>query len=316
MQSRFLRWLYERFFRGRERQYLDASHPYIDDYRYNCEPRYGYGKRPHEVLYRRIDAGRSDYSKFIKELVQFERQLSAFAIPNSNSSSDPSFFNEYLLGLDPIALYGILALTNPQRYVEIGSGYSTLFAKRSITDHQLRTRLISIDPDPRTNIDSLCDKVYRSPLERVDLKLFDELESGDILFVDNSHRTLMNSDATIVALEILPRLKPGVQIHFHDIFLPYDYPPAWRNRFYSEQYLLASTLLADSGRYHIQLPNAFVSLDPELHSIAMPLWQHSTMQEVYRYSQRLMHGYLGYSFWLTAPSSPPPIEKATETIHR
>jgi hypothetical protein len=36
----------------------------------------------------------------------------------------------------------------------------------------------------------------------------------------------------------------------HDVFLPYDYPDAYRRRVYGEQYVLEA-LLADSPRYEV-----------------------------------------------------------------
>jgi hypothetical protein len=92
-------------------------------------------------------------------------------------------------------------------------------------------------------IDRLCDSVIRRPLEELDLSIFDDLEPGDFLFIDSSHRTFSNSDVTVVFMDVLPRLRTGVIVHFHDIFWPYDYLPEWANQYYSEQYLLHSYLL-------------------------------------------------------------------------
>ena len=110
----------------------------------------------------------------------------------------------------------------------------------------------------------------RSPAEEVELDVYDRLGEGDILFVDNSHRCLQNSDATVMFLEVLPRLRPGVLVEFHDITLPDDYPPEWVGRFYSEQYLLAAYLLAGGDRFDVELPNHFVSRDADLASITAP----------------------------------------------
>lgn len=121
-----------------------------------------------------------------------------------------------------------------------------------------------MDPQPRAEIDSICDEVIRSRVEEVDPSVFRVLGQGDVLFVDNSHRVFMNSDATAVFLDILPTLPAGVFVHFHDIFLPADYPPEIRLRYYSEQYLLAAYLLGGRGTIDIVLPNAFISSDPEL----------------------------------------------------
>jgi len=85
-----------------------------------------------------------------------------------------------------------------------------------------------------------------------------------MLFIDGSHHCFMNSDATVIFLEILPRLKSNVIVQIHDIFLPYDYPPGWENRYYSEQYLLAAYLLAGTKIFNIILPMQYISKDEEL----------------------------------------------------
>jgi Methyltransferase domain len=180
-------------------------------------------------------------------------------------------------------------LNKPARYFEIGSGNSTKFVARAVKDNALRTQLVSVDPQPRTEIDELCDRVIRAPVEEIDLGLFDDLAAGDILYVDNSHRCFMNSDATVVFLEILPRLKPGVIVQLHDVTLPYDYPPQWADRFYSEQYLLACYLLARGERFEILLPAYFASHDGPLKRVLEPLWGRESMRGVETH---------GCSFWL------------------
>src|SRR5208337_4619006 len=127
------------------------------------------------------------------------------------------------------------------------------------------------------------------PVETISLDIFDRLEPGDILYVDNSHRVLMNSDATVIFLDVIPRLKPGVLVEIHDVTLPYDYPTMWIDRYYSEQYLLAAYLLARGRRLDILLPNRFISSDDELRAILMPLWQKAEMQNVETH---------GSSFWM------------------
>jgi hypothetical protein len=48
--------------------------------------------------------------------------------------------------------------------------------------------------------------------------------------------------------EILPMLAPGVLIHFHDIFWPFEYPPAWieEGRAWNEAYVLRAFLQYNS----------------------------------------------------------------------
>ena len=191
--------------------------------------------------------------------------------------------------LDIVALYSLRAELNPRVYLEVGSGFSTQFARRAISDHGLRTRIISIDPRPRADVDDVCDEVIRRPLEDVDLTVFDRLGAGDAVFVDGSHRSFTNSDATVMFLDVLPGLESGVHVGFHDIRLPDDYPPEWWHRFYSEQYLLAAYLLAEGTKFDITFPAWFIGGDEQLSQILAPLWNDGRLTGIVRD---------GSSFWI------------------
>jgi hypothetical protein len=86
--------------------------------------------------------------------------------------------------------------------IEIGSGNSTKVAYKAKIEQNLKTEIISIDPRPRAEIDHLANKVIREPFENIDFNILDELNENDILFVDNSHRILPNSDSMVFYLEI------------------------------------------------------------------------------------------------------------------
>jgi predicted O-methyltransferase YrrM len=260
------------------------------DYPVRPRPRWGYGRPEHRPLRAILDSRRDAYAALLGKFLPLRDELWRIPCePDERAPTAPAWVNPWFAGLDAVALYGLVATTKPKRYLEIGSGHSTKFARRAIADHRLDTTVTSIDPAPRAEIDSICDRLVRLPVEDVELNIFDELESGDILFVDNSHRVLMNSDATTVFLDVLPRLRPGVLVHFHDVFLPADYPPQWAERFYSEQYLLAAYLIAEWPRLEVLLPNAFVSADAALLEVIEPLWRAPQMRGVRR---------LGLSFWL------------------
>ncbi|MCX7748474.1 MAG: class I SAM-dependent methyltransferase [Clostridia bacterium] len=263
------------------------------DYPINPLYRYGYDKPPHPQLYDILNRNISTYKGCLQAFLQFKKLLLGIAVSNDGSKMDtsiePIWNNSTMSGLDAAAIYCFIVFNKPKRYLEIGSGNSTKFARRAIKDNNLETQIISIDPHPRTEIDQICNKIYRKPLEDTNLDIFDELTAGDILFIDNSHRCFTNSDVTVVFLDILPRLNKGVFVQFHDIFLPYDYPPEWKNRFYSEQYLLASYILAEGNKFEILLPNSFVSGNTELMKIIEPLWEDENMKNIQRG---------GASFWI------------------
>ena len=130
--------------------------------------------------------------------------------------------------------------------------------------------------------------IIRRPLEDCPVDLFATLAPGDLLFIDGSHRSFMNSDVTVLFLEILPRLKPGVLVHLHDIYLPLDYPPDRAHWLYSEQYLLAASLLA-GDRFEVVLPNHYVATTPEVACALAGLWSEAHLAAVPQ---------TGTSFWL------------------
>lgn len=261
--------------------------PIFLDFPVNCKPRYGYARPVHQEINQLLEGRRDSYQALLQQCLNYQDQLAA--IPRHTTDSVmPHWHNPMFSGMDAVILYCALAIYRPQRYIEIGSGHSTRFARLSVTTNQLSTQIISIDPRPRAQIAALVDEHIRQPLEETDLSIFTTLEPGDILFVDNSHRLFMNSDTCVVFLEILPRLKPGVIIHFHDITLPFDYPPQWQARYYSEQYMLAVQLLAGWRDTEVLCPCAFISADETLTNVMKPLWSAPNMVGI---------PCAGYSFW-------------------
>ena len=227
--------------------------------------RWGYGLPHNPHVYSVLDAQRANYERALRDIKAAESILRQ--IPHDPVQDDPGapfWSNTWFTGLDAASLVGFLLVRRPKRYIEIGSGFSTRFCRRAVKAGGLDTTITSIDPSPRAEIDNLCNQVIRTPLEACDPLLFDELEPGDILFFDGSHRALPNSDVTVFFLEILPRLKPGIIVQIYDIFLPDDYPPAWSKRVYSEQYLLATMLLCRDSKVRLLLPCYFASIDDVL----------------------------------------------------
>ena len=198
---------------------------------------------------------RADILERIQKFCLFKEQFCKIPF-EQDSSMGIKWNNGYIPPLDGISIYGFLADLNPRYYVEVGSGNTTLFASASIKDNNLRTKIISIDPFPRREIDELCDTVYRVPLENMDLEFFECLSNEDVLLIDNSHRAFQNSDVTVFFTEILPRLPPGIVYAIHDIYLPEDYPdgrPSTAKKWYNEQYLLCAYLLGGVGSYKVPL---------------------------------------------------------------
>lgn len=216
------------------------------------------------------------FSQFFQNLINFSKvldnnlnELSTISFDKKDDSS-PFWKNSTLSALDGASLYSIVRNYKPKNIIEIGSGNSTKFiskaVKKNFEEDHFSSELISIDPNPRTFVDSLCNKIYRNSLENISLDIFDKLVEGDFIFFDGSHRCFQNNDVSIFFLEILPKLKKGVLVGIHDIWLPYDYPQDWVQRFYNEQIVLGAYMLGRKDNIDILVANMYSSKTDTLRS--------------------------------------------------
>ena len=152
----------------------------------------------------------------------------------------PRWNQDWFPRLDAAAAYAMVRSTRPKRIVEVGSGHSTRFLARAVTDGGLDTEIIAIDPKPRATLAGLAIDWIATPVQRV--AAFPALAAGDILFIDSSHQLKPGSDVEFLLNAVLPLLPAGVRLHFHDIFLPDDYPAHWGWRRYNEQAAVAALI--------------------------------------------------------------------------
>ncbi len=161
--------------------------------------------------------------------------------------------------LDGASIYTAVTMARPSRIIEIGSGVSTHFMARAIVDHDIACQIWCIDPKPRIPVAALPILAETRVLSAADSALTDQLERDDILFVDSSHLVQEGFDLDIILNRLLPRLHPGVIVHFHDIFLPYGYPADWADRRYNEQNALSGWLM--TGGCSILFASNFVGTE-------------------------------------------------------
>ena len=154
----------------------------------------------------------------------------------------PRWNQDWFPRLDAAAAYAIVRQTAPRRIVEVGSGHSTRFLARAVVDGELDTQITSIDPAPRATLAGLPIRRFETRVENADMRLFQALAPGDILFIDSSHQVKPGSDVEFLLTRVLPQLRADVRVHFHDIFIPDDYPAEWAWRRYNEQQALAALL--------------------------------------------------------------------------
>lgn len=203
----------------------------------------------------RVRRDEAEIASFFGEMISLKESFAAITASQVNNT-DPHWDNVWLPAMDGMSLYTLIARHKPKVYLEVGSGNSTKFARRAVRDHATGTRIISIDPQPRAEIDALCDDVLRLPVEKVDLtKVAALLSPGDVVFVDNSHRAFQNSDVTVCCLDLLTAIPAGCHFGVHDIFLPFDYPDFFVERFYNEQYMLQMYFLGGAAEDTILCPS-------------------------------------------------------------
>jgi hypothetical protein len=273
---------------------MQLDYPPSRDYR----PRWGNTRPPHQGLVKLFERDRPGYADILRPMAELTPSFRKIAYgPSPDAPSEPYWHGGAINALDLAVLYTFMVKYRPRRYVEIGSGLTTLFAARAKRDHALGTEIVSIDPEPRTAVDAVCDRVLRNGLETNDLSIFSTLEPGDVVFLDGSHRCFLNSDVTVFFLDVIPMLKPGVVVHVHDIHLPTDYGDMFVPWHWNEQYVLAVHLLAAAERTRVLMPVMYLAGAPEMVEATAAMkadWPGPEGEWVY-----------GGSFWFTATAPSP-----------
>lgn len=213
-----------------------------------------------------------------------------YEFPKQKTATPYEFYlgNGYFEAIDAEVAHCMVRNILPRRVIEIGSGNSTYLLARACLLNKERsgtaTELFVIDPNPNETVAKGfpgLTKLTQEKAENIELTFFMQLDDGDILFIDSSHVVRTGSDVNYLYLEILARLKPGVNVHVHDIFLPYEYPRQWvleSHRFWSEQYMMQAFLTYNyaykvlwSGSYmHVHHPQELKATFPSYDGLYWP----------------------------------------------
>jgi predicted O-methyltransferase YrrM len=167
---------------------------------------------------------------------------------------------------DAIFLHSMIRHLKPRRIIEIGSGYSScamLDTNELFFDGSIQ--LTFVEPYPKQLLslirkdDERSIRVIPQCLQNIGLEVFETLEANDILFIDSTHVSKIDSDVNRIIFTILPILAPGVQIHFHDVFYPFEYPRDWFHKgiAWNEIYILRAFLQYNTA-FRIVLMNTFM----------------------------------------------------------
>jgi len=171
-------------------------------------------------------------------------------------------------------LHSFIRANGTRKVIEIGGGYSSLVSLPALErNHGADNyQFVCVEPYPTEWLrKTLSDRTPSSqliqrPVEQLDPSLLADLAPNDILFIDSSHCVRLASDVNFLYLQVLPRLKPGVLVHIHDIYIPYEYPRVHffgqNKMFWNEQYLLEA-LLTENPHWEVVLPGFMVQKDME-----------------------------------------------------
>lgn len=199
-----------------------------------------------------------------KQFPKFRDEYEEF--PTKPTERQTQFYlnNGLFDGTDALVAYCMVRHFQPQLIVEIGGGFSSLLLGQALAKNNNSANLICVEPFPKDflrqgfpGLRSLMEK----KVQDIDLDFFSQLDAGNILFIDSSHTVKIGGDVNYLFLEVLPRLKPGVIVHVHDIFLPFEYRRDWvmdEFRFWTEQYLLQAFLTFNS-EFEILLANSYLA---------------------------------------------------------
>lgn len=244
---------------------------------YSPIPDYSDVERRHSVIFAEtlkepsgVDLRLSSQRALLAELRDTHTDLLPGPEDEKKNSTRFSNENNFFNGKDAAVLGCLISKLRPQRVIEIGSGYSSallLDINDALADGGMD--LTFIDPEPQRLMrlmradDARRCTVINKTVQDVDPAIFDDLSDGDILFIDSSHVSKIGSDVNFELFEILPRLAPGVWVHIHDVFYPFEYPPHWikEGRAWNEAYMLRSFLQFNSA-FAIEL---FVSMLWKMH---------------------------------------------------
>ena len=203
---------------------------------------------------------------------------SEFEFPDG-PTGDPRDYhaaNDLFSRLDAWMLQAMLRHFRPRRMIEVGCGWSSLVTARVNREHfDSLLHFTCVEPYPPEFLGDGIDGITRlvvSRVEELSLEPFLELGDGDVLFIDTSHTVKTGGDVGFLYHEVLPRLAPGVVVHIHDIFLPWDYPQEWvfSGRAWNEQYLVRA-FLAFNSAFRILLGVGWMShYRPDILAAAVP----------------------------------------------
>jgi Methyltransferase domain len=184
------------------------------------------------------------------------------ATPDPPGPGGYHYRNQFFNALDADVLYATVRRLRPPRVFEVGSGFSTLVIENAAARNRAEgdpLRHVVLDPFPSPVLEPVHDRleVYATAAQEIPRNRFDELSNGDLLFIDSTHTVKPGSDVVHLLLGVVPTLPPGVVVHVHDFFRPFEYPTVLMDQFgvYWQEHHLLQALLVGNPQLEILCAN-------------------------------------------------------------
>lgn len=193
------------------------------------------------------------------------QHLTSLPFPETKTAPYRYYYDNdsYAFG-DASIYWAMLHELRPKRIVEVGSGFSSALALDTIATRGLGAKCTFVEPFPDRAMGILAplgprDELLAIPVQQLDLRVVESLEPNDVLFIDSTHVVKTGSDVHFELTEILPRVPPGVVVHFHDMFYPFEYPEDWvvaGNHSWNELYAVHAFLLYNTA-FQVEFFNTY-----------------------------------------------------------
>lgn len=154
-------------------------------------------------------------------------------------------------------LFAFVASRRPKQIFQIGCGVSTAVCLLAAAHASYAPQVICVEPYPTPYLVREADRgaitLIKEMAQTLSLSTVDGLGADALFFVDSTHTLGPAGEVSRIVLEMLPRLKCGACVHFHDITFPYDYSRHVLDSalFFQHESVLLHAFLAFNRRFHL-----------------------------------------------------------------
>ena len=154
-------------------------------------------------------------------------------------------------------LFAFVAREKPPQIFQIGCGVSTAVCLAAAEYVGYSPEILCLEPYPTDFLLREAEegrlKVIRKKAQELELETIRELDPKVFFFVDSTHTLGPAGEVSRIVLEMLPRLREGAWVHFHDIKFPYDYDRKILDSalFFQHESVLLHAFLVNNDRFRL-----------------------------------------------------------------